>query len=72
MTTSPRNDPTSPLNERIKALRKHLGLSTEQFGRLFAVSSRTVEDWEQGRREPRGLTRQAIEKEMAKKRKNRP
>ena len=59
-----------PLSQRIKALRKHLGLSVEQFGKLFFVSPRTVENWEQGIREPRGMTRAAIEKELAMRRIN--
>ena len=59
-----------PLSQRIKALRKHLGLSVEQFGKLFFVSPRTVENWEKGIREPRGMTRAAIEKELAMRRIN--
>lgn len=43
-------------------------LSIEPFGRLFFVSPRTVEQWEQGRRQPSGLTLRELEKEMAKKR----
>ena len=57
-----------PLPQRIKALRRRMGLSTEQFGRLFLVSPRTVEQWEQGRRHPRGLTLWELEKQMAKRR----
>ena len=64
--TLPTSDP--PLPQRIKALRQRMGLSTEQFGRLFLVSPRTIEQWEQGRRQPRGLTLRELEKEMAKKR----
>jgi DNA-binding transcriptional regulator YiaG len=56
-----------PLAQRIKALRRRLGLSAEQFGRLFFVSPRTVEEWEQGRRRPRGLTLRELQKEMAKR-----
>jgi DNA-binding transcriptional regulator YiaG len=55
--------------EPIKALRKRMGLSVEQFAVLFLVSPRTVEQWEQGRRKPKGLTLQAIEKEIAKRNK---
>lgn len=72
MTASPSNVPKGPLAQRIKALRKQMGLSVEQFGELFAASPRTVEQWEQGRREPRGLTRRAIEKEIAKRLKESP
>jgi DNA-binding transcriptional regulator YiaG len=72
MTESPRKRPKSPMSEPIKALRKQMGLSTEQFGRLFAASRRTVEDWELGRSSPRGMTRLMIEKEIAKRSKDSP
>lgn len=38
--------------DQIKALRNTLGESTDDFGKRFARSGRTVEDWEQGRRNP--------------------
>jgi DNA-binding transcriptional regulator YiaG len=60
--------PEPPLNERIKALRRRLGLSMDQFAAIFAISPRTLQDWEQGRRKPRGLTLRILEKELAKKR----
>jgi DNA-binding transcriptional regulator YiaG len=31
--------------EKIKKLRKKLGLDTEKFGELIGVSGRTVEGW---------------------------
>lgn len=37
---------------KIKALRGQLGETTDQFGGRFHRSGRTVEDWEQGRRNP--------------------
>jgi DNA-binding transcriptional regulator YiaG len=67
MGTPPITQPETPLAHRIKALRRRLGLSTEQFGRLYLVSPRTIEQWESGRRAPRGLTLQAVEKELVKK-----
>lgn len=39
---------------QIKKIRKSLGLNTAKFGARFGVSGRTVEDWEQGRRNPSG------------------
>jgi putative transcriptional regulator len=36
------------------AVRSKLGLSQSAFSRLLGVSTRTVQDWEQGRREPNG------------------
>lgn len=35
-------------------VRFKLGLSQSAFSRLLGVSTRTVQDWEQGRREPNG------------------
>lgn len=39
------------------AARQRLGLSQSQFANLLGVSVRTVQDWEQGRREPSGAAR---------------
>jgi putative transcriptional regulator len=33
------------------------GLSQQEFARLLGVSARTLQDWEQGRREPTGAAR---------------
>lgn len=37
--------------------RSRMGLSQEDFARLLGVSARTLQDWEQGRREPTGAAR---------------
>jgi len=42
-------EPASP-----QAIRKRLKLSQAAFAGLMGVSLRTVQDWEQGRREPSG------------------
>ncbi len=42
----------SPLD--VKSIRKNLGLSQERFSQLIHVSSRTLQNWEQGRRQPVG------------------
>ncbi len=42
-------EPSSP-----KEIRKKLGISQAAFAGLMGVSLRTVQDWEQGRREPSG------------------
>ncbi len=55
------------LAERIKALRKDLGLSVEAFGERHGVLRRTVESYEQGIRQPRGLALKAILRECAKR-----
>lgn len=45
----------TPLNgEDAKRIRKKLGLSQSVFSALLGVSLRTLQEWEQMRREPRG------------------
>jgi len=41
----------------VKAIRRKIGLSQEEFARHFGVSKRTVQDWEQRRRSPSGPSR---------------
>lgn len=36
------------------AARAKMGLSQQDFARLLGVSARTLQDWEQGRRQPTG------------------
>lgn len=43
------NDPSSP-----QTIRKKLNLSQSAFAGLMGVSLRTIQDWEQGRRQPSG------------------
>lgn len=38
----------------VKAIRKRLGLSQSRFAAMIGVSPRTLQGWEQGRREPEG------------------
>lgn len=38
----------------VKAIREKIGLSQNNFAMLIGVSSRTIENWEQGRRHPTG------------------
>jgi putative transcriptional regulator len=38
----------------VKAIRERLGLSQASFAELMGVSVRTLQNWEQGRREPEG------------------
>lgn len=40
-----------------KEIRAHLKLSQMAFAGLMGVSLRTVQDWEQGRREPNGAAK---------------
>ena len=37
--------------------RAHVGLSQQEFASLLGVSTRTLQDWEQGRREPTGAAK---------------
>ena len=37
--------------------RASVGLSQQDFAQLIGVSARTLQDWEQGRREPTGAAR---------------
>jgi putative transcriptional regulator len=43
------SEPSSP-----KEIREQLALSQAAFAALMGVSVRTIQDWEQGRREPTG------------------
>jgi len=40
--------------------RASIGMSQEQFAELLGVSARTLQDWEQGRREPTGAARMLL------------
>jgi len=41
----------------IKAVREKLQVSQAEFARMIGVSSRTLQNWEQGRRNPEGPAR---------------
>ena len=41
----------------VAAARAHVGMSQREFAALLGVSPRTLQDWEQGRREPTGAAR---------------
>jgi putative transcriptional regulator len=41
----------------LTALRKRLGLSQAEFAGQFRLNLRTLQDWEQGRREPEEIAR---------------
>lgn len=38
----------------VKKLRENLGLSQNEFSQLVLVNVRTIQNWEQGRRQPKG------------------
>lgn len=41
----------------VKSIRSKLGISQQEFARMLGISVRTLENWEQKRRVPRGPTR---------------
>jgi putative transcriptional regulator len=50
----------------VKALRERLGLTQNEFSGMIGVSIKTLQNWEQGRREPEGPARallRVVEKE---------
>jgi putative transcriptional regulator len=40
--------------------RASVGMSQQEFAELLGVSARTLQDWEQGRREPTGAARMLL------------
>ena len=42
---------------QVNEIRERTGLSQNHFARLIGVSKRTLENWEQGRRQPTGPAR---------------
>lgn len=44
----------------VRAVREKSGLSQSAFAALMGVSSRTLQDWEQGRRRPTGPARSLL------------
>lgn len=46
-----------PPRTDVRALRERLGLSQEAFARRYMLSPRTIQDWEQHRREPSDAAR---------------
>jgi len=57
--------------DEVRALRATLREDTASFAARFARSSRTVEDWEQGRRRPDALALRLI-RELAARMKKKP
>lgn len=41
----------------VTAIRRHLGLTQQQFAELLGISPATLRNWEQGRRRPEGAAR---------------
>ena len=45
---------------RIKSLRLRLGLTQKEFGEVFGLAMRTVQDWELGNRKPSASSRKLL------------
>lgn len=41
----------------VKAIRERSGLTQEEFARRYGISRRSLQEWEQGRRQPEGAVR---------------
>ncbi len=48
------------LSQDVQEIRERLGLSQSAFAALLGVSTRTLQDWEQGRRHPTGAARSLL------------
>ena len=46
--------------EQIKAVREKVGVSQSAFAAMMNVSTRTLQEWEQGRRQPNGPARSLL------------
>lgn len=41
----------------VKAIRENSGLTQAEFARRYGISARSLQEWEQGRRQPEGAVR---------------
>jgi DNA-binding transcriptional regulator YiaG len=48
-------EPVKKIN--VKEIRKKMGFSQHRFSAVFGFSMRTLQEWEQGRREPHGAVK---------------
>lgn len=44
----------------VKSIRERMGFSQDKFAMILGVSKRTIENWEQGRRQPTGAARSLL------------
>lgn len=51
---------TIEVAQDVQAIREGMGLSQAAFAALLGVSPRTLQDWEQGRRQPTGPARSLL------------
>ena len=52
--------------DRLKAAREKLNLSQADAAEKWGISLRSLQSWEQGQREPRGLALRALEEILRK------
>ncbi|WP_449192203.1 helix-turn-helix domain-containing protein [Thauera sp.] len=48
------------VTQDVQSIRERMGLSQSAFAALLGVSARTLQDWEQGRRQPTGPARSLL------------
>lgn len=51
---------TVEITQDVQSIRERMGLSQSAFAALLGVSARTLQDWEQGRRQPTGPARSLL------------
>ena len=51
---------TVDVTQDVQSIREKIGLSQSAFAALLGVSTRTLQDWEQGRRQPTGPARSLL------------
>ncbi len=51
---------TVDVTQDVQSIRERMGLSQSAFAALLGVSARTLQDWEQGRRQPTGPARSLL------------
>lgn len=51
---------TVDVTQNVQSIREKIGLSQSAFAALLGVSTRTLQDWEQGRRQPTGPARSLL------------
>jgi DNA-binding transcriptional regulator YiaG len=54
------------INAELRRWRLRLGFSQREAAELLGVPKRTLQDWEQGRRKPRGFALKALSEKIQK------
>lgn len=57
--------PQTEFSQRLREWRKSRNMTQAKAAQLLGIAQTTYEHWEQALRVPRGLAKQAIEREMA-------